>query len=219
MQHVLAGFGDVDHGRHGTVTPMTVYTPITDAHGPEGHLVRWATWDGEHHDTTSIRWENEGFTVNGRLTRERVEYVLRISPTWHVRQFILFRDLEDPDLWLATDGAGRWGEMNGAHRTELDGFHDVHLDCTPFTPTVPIRRLSLMDHLSEGDTAEVPVVSIDTDSLAVTPLVHRYTRIASHRWRIDIDHRDTDDDEHTVEFDVDEHGVVIDYPERFRRLS
>ena len=23
-----------------------------------GHVVRWATWDGEHVDTVSVRWEN-----------------------------------------------------------------------------------------------------------------------------------------------------------------
>ena len=44
-----------------------------------------------------------------------------------MRQFLLFRDLDEPDLWLATDGTGRWGEMNGAHRPELDGCYDVHL--------------------------------------------------------------------------------------------
>ncbi len=192
------------------MTSMTVYTPITDAHLPEGHLVRWATWDGTHHDTTTVRWENEGFTIDGHLTRERVDYVLRVSPTWQVRQFILFRDLEEPDLWLAADGAGRWGEMNGAHRTELDGCYDIHLACTPFTTTLPIRRLPLL----EGHTAEVPVAAVDTDTLEVASVVHRYTRVASHRWRIETGQPST-----TVDVDVDEHGLVLDYPGRFRRMS
>jgi hypothetical protein len=191
------------------VTLVTVYTPIHDAHRPDGHLVRWATWDGGHLDTTTIRWENEGYTITGVLTRERVEYVLRISATWQVRQFILFRDLEEPDLWLATDGGGRWGEMNGAHRTELDGCYDVHLACTPFTVTLPIRRLPLLD----GDTAEIPVVTVDTDTLEVKPVLHRYTRLGTHRWRLDVD------GEGAVEFEVDQYGLVLDYPDGFRRLS
>ncbi|MEY4338235.1 MAG: hypothetical protein RLZ14_85, partial [Actinomycetota bacterium] len=104
-----------------------MYEPIANALEADGHVARWATWDHQHLDTTTIRWENEGFTVGGVVTRERIEYVLRLSATWQVRQFILFRDLDEPDLWLATDGSGRWGEMNGAHRTELDGCYDIHL--------------------------------------------------------------------------------------------
>jgi hypothetical protein len=193
---------------------MTSYAPFSDAHGADGHAVRWSTWNGEHHDTVSIRWENEGFTISGASTREAVEYVLRVSPTWQVRQFILFRDLEEPDLWLATDGAGRWGEMNGAHRTELDGCYDIHLGCTPFTATLPIRRLPLLD----GHTAELPVVQIDTDTLEVEPITVRYTRIDALHWRIE--HPASGQQaEIDVEVEVDEHGVVVDYPGEFRRSS
>ena len=189
---------------------MTSYAPLTAAHDDAGHVVRWTTPDGEHHDTTTIRWENEGFTVNGVLTRERVEYVLRLSPTWQVRQFILFRDLEEPDLWLATDGSGRWGEMNGAHLPELDGCYDLHLACAAFTVALPIHRLPL----HEGHAAEVPVVTVDTETLEVRAVTHRYTRLGTHRWRIEVD-ESTD----VVEVDVDDHGLPLDYPAGFRRAS
>ncbi len=189
---------------------MTAYAALTDAHGPDGHVVRWAVGDGPHLDTTTIRWENEGYTVSGRLDREQVEYVLRLSATWQVRQFILFRDLEEPDLWLATDGAGRWGEMNGAHRTELDGCYDVHLACAAFTVSLPIRRLPLLD----GHTAEIPVVVVDTETLEVRAVTHRYTRVDALHWRIE-----TDDPATTATVELDAHGLVRDYPGGFRRLS
>jgi hypothetical protein len=189
---------------------MTSYAPFTAAHLPEGHLVRWSTWDHEHLETTSIRWENEGYTVNGAVGRERVEYVLRLSASWQVRQFILFRDLEEPDLWLATDGAGRWGEMNGAHRTELDGCYDIDLACTPFTNTLPIRRLPLL----EGHTAEIPVVFVDPETLDVRPVMQRYTRLHDRSWQCE-----NMDNGFTVLLEVDEHGLVHDYPGEFRRVS
>ena len=110
---------------------------------PDGHEIAWSTWDGGHTETLSLTWDNEAWTAVGRVGRERVEYVLRLAPTWHVRQFLLFRDLEDPDLWLAIDADHRWGEVNGSYRTELNGCADVELACTPFTATVPIRRLQL----------------------------------------------------------------------------
>jgi hypothetical protein len=193
---MVARLGDVDHGRNGTVALMSSYSPFPAAHQTPGHLVAWATWDGADGETTTILWENEGFTVSGTVTRERVQYVLRLSPSWQVRQFLLFRDLDEPDLWLATDGSGRWGEMNGAHRTELDGCYDIDLTCTPFTNTLPIRRLPL----EVGHTAELPVVMVDPETLEVRSVVQRYTRIDTHRWRYE-----NTETGYSVEL-VDEHG-------------
>ena len=110
-----------------------------------------------------------------------MQYVVRLSATWQVRQFLLFRDLDEPDLWLATDGSGRWGEMNGAHRPELDGCYDIDLACTPFTKSLPIRRLPL--HV--GDSADLPVVTVDVETLDVRAATHRYVRLDTHRWQFE----------------------------------
>lgn len=193
---------------------MTSYSAMPGAHSADGHTVRWTTWPGDGDETATIRWENEGFTVSGMISdapdREHIQYVLRLNASWHVRQFLLFRDLAEPDLWLATDGSGRWGEMNGAHRTELDGCYDVDMACTPLTHTLPIRRLPLLD----GDTAELPVVTIDPDTLAARADVHRYTRIDSRHWQHEVI-----DGGPATKFEVDEFGFVVDYPDLFRRAS
>ncbi len=175
-----------------------------------GHVVRWQTWDGDHHEHTTISWENEGWTVVGDVGRERIQYVLRLDPWWHVRQFLLFRDLDEPDLWLGTDGHGRWGEVNGAHRPDLDGCTELHLVCTPLTGTLPIRRLPL----DVGDSAAVDVAQIDPETLEVRRVHHRYVRIADRRWR-----RESADGGGSVEFDVDEFGLVVDEPGSWRRVS
>lgn len=170
--------------------------------------MRWRhTGDGSL-ETLTIRWENEGFTVNGEVERERIQYVLRLSATWQVRQFLLFRDMDDPDLWLATDGSGRWGEMNGAHRTELDGAYDLSLRCTPFSHTLPIRRLPLLD----GHTAEIPVVQVDPETLEVRTVLHRYTRLDERHWRVEAGEFEAG------EFEVDEFGLVVDLPPRHERV-
>ncbi|MFZ9628147.1 MAG: putative glycolipid-binding domain-containing protein [Ilumatobacteraceae bacterium] len=178
---------------------MNRYSAPTAAHDPTGHVVRWRTADGQHLETTTIRFENEGYTVTGVVGSERIEYVLRLSSAWQVRQFILFRDLEEPDLWLATDGHGRWGEMNGAHRTELDGCYDIDLRCTPFTHSLAVRRLPLLD----GHSAEIPVITIDTETLEVRAEPHRYTCHDSHHWTIGRAEGD-------IEVELDEHGLVVD---------
>lgn len=189
-------------------------TPPTGGLRPfpaDGYTAAWTTWDGSHREDLSIRWENEAWTVAGRVGRESVEYVLRISPLWQVRQLLLFRDLPQPDLWLGTDGHGRWGEVNGAHRTDLDGAEDVLLDITPFTLSLPIRRLPI--HV--GDAAELSVITVDVETLAVTTASVTLERLASHEWRF----RRSDGSADDVTFGVDDRGLVTDLEGRFRRVG
>lgn len=197
----------------GVVTAGDGHTgTMTEDHGhylaftADGYSTRWTTWDGDHTEHLSIEWENEAWTVSGRLQREQVEYVIRLSPLWQVRQFLLFRDLPEPDLWLGTDGQGRWGEVNGTHRPELDGAHEVALDATPFTLSLPIRRLPLR----VGDAFELTVLTIDVETLAVVPTSVAYHRMGHHDWRI------TRRSE-TLEVAVDEYGLITDVEGVFRR--
>jgi hypothetical protein len=100
--------------------------------------------------------------------------------------------------------------MNGAERPELHGCYDVDLPITPFTNTLPIRRLPL----EVGDTAELSVVYVDVETLGVRPDRQRYTRLDIHRWQFE-----QIDTGFTQEFLVDRHGLVLDYPTLFRRHS
>jgi hypothetical protein len=183
------------------VTPHTAFPA-------DGYTARWQTWDGAADEELTLRWENEGWTATGEVGRERVTYVLRLSPTWQVRQFLLFRDLEQPDLWLATDGHARWGEVNGAHRPELDGCRDIELACTPFTRTLPIRRLPI----EVGDETDLEVIEVDVETLAVVPSRRRYARVGDRRWRHEEPATGV-----VSSFDVDPYGLALDVPERFRR--
>ncbi len=184
-------------------------TTAMTAFPADGYTVRWQTWDGEGDETVTLRWENEGWTALGEVTRERVSYVIRLSATWQVRQFLLFRDQDEPDLWLGTDGSGRWGEMNGAHRPDLDGCTDIDLHATPFTNSIPIRRLQL----DSGDAAEITVALIDVDTLGVIPVQQRYEHLPTGEWRKM--HVKTGA---ALDFRVDAYGLVHDEPELFRRV-
>jgi uncharacterized protein len=175
----------------------------------DGYTARWRTWDHEHLETLTLRWENEGWTATGEVGREAITYVLRLSATWQVRQLLLFRDLDQPDLWLGADGTGRWGEMNGAHRPDLAGCTDVDLAVTPFTNSIPIRRLTL----GAGEDADVTAAMVDVDTLGVVPVRQRYRRLALRRFEYT-----NLDSGYSTEFDIDEYGLVHDYPAEFRRL-
>ena len=155
-----------------------------------------------------MRWENEGWTAEMRLERDDATVVLRLSAQWRVQQMLLFRDMEEPDLWLATDGGGRWGEVNGAHRTDLDGCTDIDLANSPFTNSIVIHRLPL--HV--GHTAEVPVVTVDVETLALGCAMHRYTRTGENLWTYTSLASGTD-----TTATVDANGIVVDEDGSFTR--
>ena len=185
---------------------MSNYAPLPAS----GHRAAWTTWDDAHDAVVDLAWENEGWTANCQLSSERSQVVIRLSASWMVQQVIVFRDLSEPDLWLATDGHGRWGEMNGAHRTELDGCVDVDLRGIPFTNVIPIRRLPL--HV--GHSAQQNTIAVDLDTLGVTVVPQTYTKVSPTMWRYRSLATGRD-----VEVTVDEFGFVLDEPDAFRRVS
>jgi hypothetical protein len=110
-------------------------------------------------------------------------------------------------LVLRCDGAGRWtGE--DAPLPQLDGAHDIDISMTPFTNTLPIRRLGL----GVGAAAEIDVAYIDMPSLALSRRPQRYTRLAERLWRFE-----TLDMDFAAEIAVDGQGLVTDYPGLFWR--
>jgi uncharacterized protein len=174
----------------------------------DGFTAGWVGVDDGRAEHLSLNWDNEAWTANVHVERKRIDYVLRVSPLWQVRQFLLFRDMEQPDLWLGTDGHGRWGEVNGAHRPELDGARDVTIAGSPFVHSIPIRRLPL----SVGDGVELIVLAVDAETLAVERMPRRYARLATRRWRVD-------DRTTSTEFDVDDYGIPADIGDDLRRVA
>lgn len=175
-----------------------------------GYKATWTRWDGSPGSSVDLRWENEGWTAEIGLHIDDAVAVVRMSASWVVQQLLLFRDLPEPDLWLATDGHGRWGEMNGEHRTELDGCIDIDFAGTPFTNSIITHRLPL--HV--GHTADLKVITIDVETLGVVSAPHRYTRHDTNAWEYTSlmtgkQHAAT----------VDEFGIVTDEHSAFRRTD
>jgi hypothetical protein len=184
----------------------------------DGFTASWVTVDGdaghdEHVERLALRWENEAWTASSTIERERVECVVRLSPLWQPRQLLLFRDLPEPDLWLGTDGHGHWGEMNGAHRRELDGSIDVTVvrsgeSRTAFEHTAPIRRLPV----DVGGSFDTRVVEIDVETLAIEPVLRTYRRLDAATWEV------AQSGAVTV-VRVDEFGLAVDVEGRVRRTA
>jgi uncharacterized protein len=87
---------------------------------------------------------------------------------------------------------------------------DIDISITPFTNTLPIRRLNLQS----GQSQEILAVYIHLPDMAITTDRQRYTCIeAGQRYLYE-----SVDSGFTREIEVDAHGLVTSYPSLFRRL-
>jgi hypothetical protein len=155
-----------------------------------------------------VRFENEGWTAQGTLGTDRAQFVMRMSATLIVQQFMLFRDMDEPDLWLGRDRSGRWGEVNGAHRPDLDGCTDIELRMNPFPTSATMKRLPLLD----AHAAAIKVAAIDVETLEVSARQRTFTRLRQREWRYTSPFHDRE-----VESTLDEFGIIVDERDAFTR--
>jgi hypothetical protein len=137
---------------------------------------------------------------------ERYNYEVTLAYDWVFRQFTLrSRDHRGLDVSRSTDGT--W-TVDGVLRPDLMDAIDIDLAFSPFTNTLPIRRLNL----TIGSAAVITTAYIDGPSLTVLPDAQRYTRTAVDRYLYE-----SLDGDFSREITVDPEGFVIDYPGLYSR--
>jgi uncharacterized protein len=135
-------------------------------------------------------------------------YHLTWDPRWHVRTLdarLLTGDRLP--LQIRSDGEGHWETSQGDALPSLAGCVDVDFTASPFTNTLPIRRLGLQ----VGQSAELRVAYISVPTLETRPATQRYTRLDATHYRYE-------SGTFRVDLPVDEDGLVLDYPGIWRRV-
>ena len=118
---------------------------------------------------------------------------------------------ENRKIEIAGDGKGNWFDASGKPLPKLNGAIDIDLSASPFTNTLPIRRLKLR----AGQSAEIVTVYILVPALTLMTDPQRYTCLEPlKRYRYE-----SIDSDFTREIEVDSRGLVVTYPGLFRRLK
>jgi hypothetical protein len=143
----------------------------------------------------------------------RIGYEIRCDGRWRVQEVrAAAPDSGRPVIELLTDGEGHWKRGGGEPVPELDGCIDVDISATPFTNTLPIRRLGL----EPGESEELTVTYVRVPELLVGPERQRYGCLEAKAdgglYRFE-----ALPSGFTAELPVDAEGLVIDYPGLFRR--
>lgn len=182
-----------------------------------GRTVRWERVDTrgiEHFHLETLAVENRAESVvigmRGDI-RFGVYYHVSCDISWRTREAEIRIMGKSRPLKLIADGEGQWKDQNGILVSELDGCIDIDISATPFTNTLPIRRLNL----KQGEAADLSVVYIAVPELAPRKVRQRYTCLEPGK----IYRYEGLDSGFAAEITVDDDGLVIDYPGIFRRMS
>jgi len=148
----------------------------------------------------------------------RVRYEIHCDQHWRVRTVLVsVLGHATQTLSLATDGKGRWTSETGVELTSLRGCMDVDISATPFTNTLPIRRLAL----HPGQSALLSMVYISIPQMQVAAVEQRYTCLerTAEGGRYRYESLEGDVSVFKAELPVDGDGLVGDYPGLFRRVG
>jgi hypothetical protein len=143
----------------------------------------------------------------------RLAYRLSWDESWRLRDaaLVVATECSTGSLSLQTDGKGHWRHGDGRAIEELDGCLDIDIWPTPFTNSFPIRR----EPMPVGERRQFRMAWVCAPDLTVHPQLQAYTRLAERLYLFE----SLDGSGFRAELPVDEDGIVLDYPDLFRRVK
>lgn len=142
----------------------------------------------------------------------RTRYRAEMDLDWHIRSISVTVEQSgemERTLDLRSDGTGHWRDGEGQSLPQFDGCLDIDISATPFTNTLPIRRL----RLQPGQVEPITVLFIHVPTLAIEPWDQQYTGLTDDTVRYESVGTDF-----RRELTIDGDGLVVDYPGLFTRV-
>jgi len=140
----------------------------------------------------------------------RIQYQIICDLDWNVQTLKILDLLDGKSINLVRAGA-EWSDGNGDSIEAFRGCVDVDIMVTPFTNTLPIRRLNLLP----GESKEISVVYIRVPDLNLSRLDQRYSCLSQDQDG-GIYKYESLNGGFTADLKVDQAGLVVDYPGIFK---
>jgi uncharacterized protein len=178
--------------------------------------VRWVLAKGTGAEYLRISETSDGIAANSVVIGERngvpfgLTYRLACDAAWCVRDVTVSIFGSSDPISIRSEGCGRWSDGHGRTLDELEGCLDVDIAATPFTNTLPIRRMGL----AVGESREILVAYVAVPTMEVSAVKQRYTCLREQT----LYRYESLTTGFACDLSVDEDGIVLDYPGVWRRV-
>jgi uncharacterized protein len=183
--------------------------------------VYWAAIGTPGLEHLDLQARADGITADGMVLRYhdgrglRLWYRLNCDSAWRTRELSVKLLGEDSvSIWISADEAGNWFDRDGHTIEFLTGCIDVDLMTTPFTNTLPIKRLDLLP----GESKEIEVVYVRVPDLNLLRAGQRYTCLEKGAGESRYVYESLDSD-FKAELVVDEEQLVVSYQGIWERVG
>jgi hypothetical protein len=141
--------------------------------------------------------ESQAFKVSYKILANRLweTYFVEMNFILGINNRTLLLEKKDNN-WL----------VNNVPDSRLDDCVDIDISLTPFTNTLPIRRLVFNGNFRN----RIEVVYIDVIASTITPVTQYYSKIADSLYLYE-----NEKTTFKAELKTDSHGLVIEYPKLF----
>ncbi len=181
------------------------------------HQLRWQGLIYNSIEECTIEESGEGIQVSSFIKGNyeglvfSVQYTIRINPAWETLKAVINSVIngKERSLMAEGDGKGNW-LLNGKPAPQFNGCIDIDIPLTPFTNTLPIRRLKMASQVKQ----RIIVLYLDVLEQTEAALMQQYQRLSANEYH----YQNVPNDFEAV-IRVDENGFVLNYPVLFKRME
>lgn len=182
--------------------------------------IMWTPWSEPGLEHLHLQQKDEKVVADSVIigisnsTPFRLWYEMVCDTDWTIKELgLILLGGNGKSIKMQTDGQGHWSTISGDPLPSLEGCIDVDISATPFTNTLPIRRLAL----SPGQSVELLVAYVVIPELELKPDRQRYTCLGFGTQE-GLYRYEGLESGFSAELRVDSDGLVIDYQGLFRRV-
>lgn len=179
-------------------------------------MERNITWEGLEYrslENCTLTETDNGVAVTSIITCQvnnqatKILYKILTDTLWETYFVEINVILGGNEKTLLLEKKGDHWLVNNKIDHRFDGCVDIDISLTPFTNTLPIRRLVFIGQLSN----RIEVIYIDIIADLIIPVRQYYTKISNSVYLYE-----NEKSTFKAELKTDPYGLVIEYPKLFR---